>query len=86
MTNLKPLNSIRIASGLIVAYLAGTAWAQQGPATSATDGSKLRWQFSPYTLHFSPSDEHKNVYMVGLEREHANGKLDGGTYFSNSFG
>lgn len=75
-------NNIRIVSGLIVAHLAGFAWAQQDPGA----GSKLRWQVSPYTLHFSPSEEHQNVYMIGLEREHANGKLDGAVFFSNSFG
>lgn len=48
--------------------------------------TKMHLQLSPYTLHFSPSEEHKNVYMVGLEREHPGGKLDGFTFFSNSFG
>jgi len=47
---------------------------------------KLRLQVSPYTLHFSEDTRHENVYMAGLEREHANGKLDGFTLFSNSFG
>lgn len=46
----------------------------------------MRFQFSPYTLHYSPSDEHKPVWMVGLERETPQGKLEGFTYFSNSFG
>ncbi len=47
---------------------------------------KLEWQMSPYSYHFSNSDEHRPVFMLGLEREHASGKLDGLTYFSNSFG
>ncbi len=71
-------NLVRIVVGLIVAHQAGIVWAQQD--------SKLHWQVSPYTLHFSPSEEHRNVYMVGLEREHTSGKLDGLTLFSNSFG
>jgi hypothetical protein len=78
--------TIPMVAALIVAHLAGAVWAQQDPAVAVPDGSKLQWQFSPYTHHFSPSDEHKNVWMVGLEREQANGKLDGGTFFSNSFG
>lgn len=89
MTNITPLfmkNSTRIAAGLIVAHLAGAALAQQNSAATTGGGSKLSFQISPYSLHFSPSEEHENVYMVGLEREHANGKVDGFTLFSNSFG
>lgn len=41
---------------------------------------------SPYTFHFSPDPEHERVYMVGLERQRADGWVWGGTYFSNSFG
>jgi hypothetical protein len=77
---------IRIATGLIVAHLAGAAMAQQDSSAASTDDSKLYWQLSPYTLHFSPSEEHRNVYMIGVERMHASGKLDGFTVFTNSFG
>ncbi len=47
---------------------------------------KLLFQASPFTWHYTPSDEHKNVLMIGLEREHADGKVDGFTLFTNSFG
>ena len=77
---------IRIATGLIVAQLAGAALAQQDQPSWAGEGNKLRWQLSPYTLHFSPSEEHRHVYMVGIEREHSDGKLDGFNLFRNSFG
>jgi len=77
---------IHIIVGLIVAQLAPSAWAQQDAEVPASADPKMQWQMSPYTLHFSPSPEHKNVYMVGLEREFADGKLDGATFFSNSFG
>jgi len=77
---------IQITLGLIVAQLSPMALAQPVSADLVDASPKLSLQVSPYTLHFSPSAEHKNVYMVGLEREHANGKLDGFTVFSNSFG
>lgn len=78
--------TIRIALGLIVAFLAGSAMAQQDFLSDLTRDKVVRLQFSPYTLHFSPSEDHKNVVMVGVEREHPDGKLDGFTFFTNSFG
>lgn len=79
-------NLIRIVFGLIVAQLAGTALAQQNTAPDAGQGNVLRLQLSPYTYHFTPDSEHKDVLMVGLEREHPDAKLDGITLFRNSFG
>lgn len=76
----------RIAMGLIVALLAPGAMAQQDFLSDLTRDKVLRLQFSPFTLHFSPSEEHRNVVMVGVERESADGKLDGVTFFTNSFG
>lgn len=77
---------IRIALGLIVANLSSSALAQQNTAEESTKGPVLSLQFSPYTYHLSYSEEHRPVYMVGVERQHANDKLDGFTFFSNSFG
>lgn len=71
--------------GLIVAQFTGIVLAQQDSGAEF-NGPKWRWQFSPYTLHFSPSEEHRNVRMLGLEREYRNGDLDGAVFFSNSFG
>ena len=72
--------------GLIVAQLSTAASAQSGFIQELAQDKVLRLQFSPYTHHFSPSEDHKNVVMIGLEREYPNGKLDGVTLFSNSFG
>lgn len=77
---------IRILSGLIVTQLASIAAAQPQDGLAPAADSKLYWQFSPYTLHFRPSEDHSDVVMAGLERVHANGALDGVTVFSNSFG
>jgi hypothetical protein len=41
---------------------------------------------SPYSLHFSPSAEHKPVRAVALERQYPDTWLWGGSYFTNSFG
>ena len=79
--------SIRIVLGLIVAQLSGTAMAEPGFLSDLKRDKVVRWQFSAYsTYHYTPSDEHKPVVMVGLEREHPNAKMDGFTLFSNSFG
>lgn len=84
---LKLMNkSIRIVLGLIVAHLAGSVFAQQNVAPDASPGPVLRLQMSPYTLHYTPDDKHKNVLMGGLEREYPDASLDGLTLFRNSFG
>ena len=75
-----------LAVGLIVAHLAGSAMAQQEPAPDAGRGNLLRLQFSPYTHHYTFDAEHKDVVMIGLEREYPNASLDGITLFRNSFG
>jgi hypothetical protein len=41
---------------------------------------------SPYTYHFHPSDEHKPVYAVTLDKGLEGYWLVGGSLFSNSFG
>jgi hypothetical protein len=41
---------------------------------------------SPYTLHYHYSEDHRQVYMVGLERQYTGGFVWGGSWFRNSFG
>lgn len=77
---------ISIALGLIVAQLAGNAMAEPGFFSDLARDKVLSWQFSAYTYHFTEDDAHKEVLMVGVEREHPNAKLDGITFFTNSFG
>ena len=77
---------ISIALALIVAQMTTLALAQSRGEMLVSEAPRLEIQISPYSYHFSPSEDHENVYMVGLEREHANGKLDGVVLFSNSFG
>ena len=67
------------------ALLALACWqpaAAQAPP--AVDGWELN--FSPYTIHFHPSDDHKRVVTVGLLKGLEGRWLAGGTVFSNSFG
>ena len=42
--------------------------------------------FSPITLHFTPSNEHKNVGLLGISRVDTDGTVVSGAVFSNSFG
>lgn len=73
----------------------GWAHAQQAPAVTNTPAKtlseaapyKYNLQLSPYTQHYSPKDpEDRDVFLVGVEREHPNGKVDGAAFFSNTFG
>lgn len=91
---------IRIVGSLIVAYFAVTATAQVAPAAATANppvaagapavakevGPRLTLMLSPYTYHFNPKPTHRDVILIGLEREHGNRKLDGAALFSNSFG
>jgi hypothetical protein len=46
------------------------------------------WQLmlSPYALHWNNSTEHRPVRLVGLERQHIDGRFCGLAVFTNSFG
>jgi len=72
-------------SALILTQL-DCAWADADLITRLTEGKQVRWQFSPLTYHYSQDPEHKPVVMIGLEREHPHGDIDGLALFTNSFG
>jgi hypothetical protein len=56
----------------------------------ANQDDQMRVMFSPYTFHYNESGDdgegHDYVWLIGLERERANGNIMGIAYFSNSFG
>jgi hypothetical protein len=54
--------------------------AMESPAT------QTRIIASPYTLHWSPSPNHRKTWMFGGEKQYADGLVLGAAYFSNSFG
>lgn len=64
---------------------AGGVWAD-GFSLNLREGDRLSFMYSPFTHHFDPSPEHRYVWLVGVERERADHRLSGVTYFSNSFG
>ena len=41
---------------------------------------------SPYTYHYTYNPAHTRVYVLGLERQRADGLMFGGSLFRNSFG
>jgi hypothetical protein len=69
---------------LVAALLAAACWHSASAETDTFDGWEL--SFSPYTIHFHPSDEHKPVVQVGLLKGLADRWIAGGAVFSNSFG
>jgi hypothetical protein len=62
------------------------------PHAQATDfttfGGPGHWRVvaSPFTQHWRPSDEHRAVYALGVERQRDDLWLGGAAYFRNSFG
>jgi hypothetical protein len=88
-----PLLVSRLRMGLLIAgglfaclsHAQTSAWSD-GFSLDLKPDDRLTLMYSPFTHHFSPSDEHRYVWLVGLERERADGRLSGITYFSNSFG
>jgi hypothetical protein len=83
----------RLRTGLLLsccwlpmfAHAQAPTWAD-GFSVEVKPNDRLTLMYSPYTYHFSKSDEHKYVWLVGVEREREDGRLSGITYFSNSFG
>jgi len=49
-------------------------------------GSSWSLLASQYTYHYSRDPEHHHVYLLGLQRDRADGFLFGGAAFQNSFG
>jgi len=75
--------------GLCASALAGNTSAaslKDAFSLDMREGDRLSFMYSPFTHHFYPSDEHRYVWLVGIERERADHRLSGITYFSNSFG
>jgi hypothetical protein len=83
----------RISAGLAGLFMGLSAGANAQDAASA---SSPGWELlaSPYALHWSYSPEHKNVYMLGIERDlpgapswtGADVTTWGFSAFTNSFG
>jgi hypothetical protein len=85
------VSRLRTAFMLAGCLLASLSHAQESAWTNGFSfdvkpNDRLSLMYSPFTHHYSPSDEHRYVWMVGLERERNDGRLSGITYFSNSFG
>ncbi len=56
------------------------------PAAQNPGLGPLEANLSPLTLHFTPSSEHKPVWLAGLTQVAADGTVVAGAVFSNSFG
>ena len=82
-----------LTMGLCVLYASSTVFAQTADAGAAAssvavaaNGPTWRVMASPYTYHWSKDPDHRDVYMVGLERQGTDNVVWGGSYFRNSFG
>jgi hypothetical protein len=61
---------------------AAAAWMQPWQAA----GGYWRVAVSPYTHHWTFSEQHREVYALALERQRSDGWLAGASRFRNSFG
>jgi hypothetical protein len=80
---------IRFAAGLATGLTCLALHAQvETQAPSSNPPSEVTWRIimSPYTLHYRPSEDHRYVYMLGIERQHIGGFVLGASWFRNSFG
>jgi hypothetical protein len=73
-------------SGPAKAHDTATGSWKDGFSLDVHDGDRLSFMFSPLTHHFNQRPEHRYVWLVGVERERADHRVSGITYFSNSFG
>jgi hypothetical protein len=73
-------------AGALSRLMAGAVLVAAGLSLCQAGEARYSLMFSPYTIHFSPSDEHEPVWLLGLERRDASDKVAGAAFFSNSFG
>jgi len=66
----------------------GTPTVEGMPESPEAVAGAITWRLNvaPLTIHFSADPDHRNVYMLGLERQRADGYLIGAAWFRNSFG
>ena len=74
-----------VLSSLFPAALTALLLAPSAQAQQPVLG-QLELNLSPLTLHFTPSNEHKNVLLLGISKVDADGTVVSGAVFSNSFG
>ena len=88
----KSRRSPGLARSALAALLAIGGFAGHAGAAPLADQAPAepheRWELvlSPFAYHWSDTDAHRHVYLVGLERKHDDGTLVGASFFRNSFG
>lgn len=78
------MKPIRLLAALGAALCVAPTMAQ----TPLLEDTGVIWRLgmSPYTYHWSHDTDHRDVYMIGLERQDADKVVWGAAYFRNSFG
>ncbi len=77
---------LTIGSGGTMAQSTGSYGVATGSGAANAADHHWRAVVAPYAPHIRPSNEHSDVWAIGLERQRADNWLAGGSFFSNSFG
>lgn len=76
-----------LLTGCMMALVASPAFsAQEEQASEPVSEAVWRLEFSPFTHHYRFSEDHRDVWALGLEYQTPDRTLYGLTAFSNSFG
>lgn len=81
---LRPFGAI-LLSGMTF-LTAPAAQAQLAGASDLLGPGHWRLLWGPATVHFRYSEEHRNAWALGVERQRTDDWLAGGSFFRNSFG
>lgn len=80
---------LRTGALLGITLLSLASPAAFGQSTDVQDSSGSGWWeavIGPFAVHFSNENDHKHVYLLGIERNREDGWMWGFSAFRNSFG
>jgi hypothetical protein len=86
LTTIAPMKILALTFALVIGGCGAAAHSQTASSSGPASGDIWRVMVSPYTLHYHYSEDHRNVYMLGVEKQRADGLVIGGSWFRNSFG
>jgi hypothetical protein len=81
---LRPFGAILLSATMFLMVPAAQAQSAAGSDLLGPGHWRVLW--APVSAHFRYSEEHRNAWALGVERQRPDNWLAGGAFFSNSFG